>query len=319
MTQFTLSPTSLKYFKRFRDGLAGSEGKVRFEAFDSVEDSVEDSIEDSVEDQVDSVDTSEYASWFRDSTPYISAHRNKTFVVLLGGEALAHRNLTNIVHDLALLHVLGVQLVVIHGARPQIDTALPGSTFHGSRRVTDAIAMETILGIYGQLSARLEALFSTGLPTSPLHNTDIAVVSGNFVTARPIGVVDGVDHLIEIVEKDAQHRFELYLGKIRAKAGHRYPVEPASRQVEPPQFLYHGTSPDAAESILQSKILSMGKAYVHLASTIERATKVGLRKSKNPVILRIDAQAAHAAGLRFWESFPTPASSTSSGAPASSF
>lgn len=195
MTQFTLSPTSLKYFKRFRDGLAGSEGKVRFEAFDSVEDSVEDSIEDSVEDQVDSVDTSEYASWFRDSTPYISAHRNKTFVVLLGGEALAHRNLTNIVHDLALLHVLGVQLVVIHGARPQIDTALPGSTFHGSRRVTDAIAMETILGIYGQLSARIEALFSTGLPTSPLHNTDIAVVSGNFVTARPIGVVDGVDHL----------------------------------------------------------------------------------------------------------------------------
>ena len=138
---------------------------------------------------------SEYARWFRDSTPYISAHRNKTFVVLLGGDAIAHGNVTNIVHDLALLHVLGAQVVLVHGARPQIDAALGATAFHNHRRVTDAASMDTILGIYGQLRARLEALFSTGLPTSPLHNTDIAVISGNFVTARPVGVVDGVDHL----------------------------------------------------------------------------------------------------------------------------
>ncbi|MCZ6643889.1 MAG: amino-acid N-acetyltransferase [Gammaproteobacteria bacterium] len=165
-----------------------------------------------MDDFVDSMNTSEYARWFRDSTPYISAHRNKTFVVLLGGEALAHRNLTNIVHDLALLHVLGVRLVVVHGARPQIDETLPGSAFHGSRRVTDAVAMETILGIYGQLKSRLEALFSTGLPTSPLHNTDIAVASGNFITARPIGVLDGVDHLFTgVVRKVHTERIDVAL------------------------------------------------------------------------------------------------------------
>jgi amino-acid N-acetyltransferase len=145
---------------------------------------------------MDETTTSKYASWFRDSTPYISAHRGRTFVVLVGGDALAHDNLDHIVHDLALLHVLGVRVVLVHGARPQIDAALPNSTFHGPRRVTDPADMEQILGIFGQLRSRLEALFSTGLPTSPLHKADIAIVSGNFIVARPIGVVTGVDHLL---------------------------------------------------------------------------------------------------------------------------
>jgi amino-acid N-acetyltransferase len=141
------------------------------------------------------VDTNGYARWFRASTPYISAHRNKTFVVLLSGEAIAHGNLADIVHDLALLHVLGVRLVLVHGARPQIDRALPESRFHGHRRITDRESMEAVVGVYGQVRAELEAAFSTGLPTSPLRNADIFTVTGNFVVAKPIGVLDGVDHL----------------------------------------------------------------------------------------------------------------------------
>jgi len=145
--------------------------------------------------QVTSLHTSGYARWFRASTPYISAHRNRTFVVLLGGEAIAHSNLTNIVHDLALLHVLGVRLVLIHGARPQIDAAIPDCRFHAHRRITDRDSLDTVLGVYGQVRTALEALFSTGLPTSPLRNADIATVTGNFVVAKPIGVLGGVDHL----------------------------------------------------------------------------------------------------------------------------
>ena len=144
--------------------------------------------------------TDEYARWFRASTPYINAHRGRTFVVLLSGEALLHGNLTNIVHDLALLNVLGVRLVIVHGARPQIDAALPDSSFHThqgvKRRITDAEAMQTVAGVYGQVRAELEALFSTGLPSSPLHNTEIQLVTGNFVTAKPIGILDGVDHAL---------------------------------------------------------------------------------------------------------------------------
>lgn len=142
--------------------------------------------------------TEQYARWFRASTPYISAHRGRTFVVLLSGEAILHGNLVNIVHDLALLNVLGARLVVVHGARPQIDRALPDSRFHTylgiTRRITDAAAMDAVAGVHGQLRAELEALFSTGLPTSPLHNTEIQLVTGNFVIARPIGVLDGADH-----------------------------------------------------------------------------------------------------------------------------
>lgn len=141
------------------------------------------------------METSGYARWFRASTPYISAHRNRTFVVLLGGEAIAHANLANIVHDLALLHVLGVRLVLVHGARPQIDESLPDSRFHGHRRITDRDSMDALLGVYGRIRASIEAIFSTGLPTSPLRNVDIATATGNFVVARPIGVLDGVDHL----------------------------------------------------------------------------------------------------------------------------
>lgn len=157
---------------------------------------VECAARDNRQEKESAVDTSGYAQWFRDSTPYISMHRNKTFVVLLDGAALAHPNLINIVHDLALVSVLGARLVLVHGARPQIDAQLPDSTFHDGRRITQESDLTTLLGTFGELRTQIEALFSTGLPTSPLRQSDIAVVSGNFVTAQPLGVVDGVDHLL---------------------------------------------------------------------------------------------------------------------------
>ena len=160
------------------------------------------------------MNTEQYARWFRASTPYIRAHQGRTFVVILGGEAILHGNLVNIVHDLALLHVLGARLVVVHGARPQIDEALPASTFHThrgiTRRVTDRDAMRIVAGVHGRLRVQLEALFCTGLPSSPLHNTEIQLVTGNFVVAKPIGVLDGVDHELagqpRRIRADAIHR-----------------------------------------------------------------------------------------------------------------
>lgn len=142
------------------------------------------------------MERNDYAQWFRDSTPYISKHRNRTFVILLDGEALAHQNLTNIVHDLALVHVLGARLVLVHGARTQLDAALADGSpaFHNGRRITRESDLPTVLRVFGELRARLEALFSTGLPTSPLREVDINVIGGNFITARPVGILDGVDH-----------------------------------------------------------------------------------------------------------------------------
>jgi amino-acid N-acetyltransferase len=145
------------------------------------------------------MDPTQYARWFRASTPYISAHRGKTFVVLVGGDAVNNENINGIVADLALLAVLGVRVVLVHGARPQIEANLDArglnSRYAGHRRVTDPDAIAAVEAAAGQVRAQIEGLFTMGLPNTPLHNTRIDVLSGNLVTARPLGIIDGVDHL----------------------------------------------------------------------------------------------------------------------------
>jgi len=139
----------------------------------------------------------ELIHWFRASTAYINAHRGKVFVVYLSGDALACPNFANIVHDLALLHSLDVKLVLVHGARPQISAALAAegieSSYQGPLRVTEASHMQTIKRAVGCLGLDLQAHFSMGLSNSPMHGANINVSQGNFVTAQPIGVIDGVD------------------------------------------------------------------------------------------------------------------------------
>lgn len=135
--------------------------------------------------------------WFRNTAPYINAHRGKTFVLMLGGEVAQHANFPNFIHDIALLNSLGVRLVLIHGSRSQIDQRLQRagleSAFHDNMRITDNAALEHVKDAAGSLRAQIEALLSMGLPNSPMQGSRMRVCSGNFVTARPIGIVDGVD------------------------------------------------------------------------------------------------------------------------------
>lgn len=142
----------------------------------------------------------DYIDWFRHSSSYINAHRKKVFVVLLPGEALEHPNFNNIVHDINLLNSLGVKLVLVHGSRPQINSALDAaqieSTYHKGLRITDADSLQIIKQTIGALSVDIEALFSMGLANSPMHGADITVTRGNYITARPLGVLDGIDHAL---------------------------------------------------------------------------------------------------------------------------
>ncbi len=139
----------------------------------------------------------QYVNWFRQSSPYINAHRGKTFVIMLGGETLAHEQFQHITHDIALLNSLGVRLVLVHGARPQIDElcALKNqqAEFVDHKRITDKAMLVTVQQAVGQLRSQIEAILSTGMSNSPMHGADIRVVGGNFVIAKPIGVIDGVD------------------------------------------------------------------------------------------------------------------------------
>jgi amino-acid N-acetyltransferase len=139
----------------------------------------------------------QFVTWFRSAAPYIHAFRGRTFVVAFGGEVVADGKFVGLTHDLNLLASLGVKLVLVHGARPQIEAQLAQ---RGTRpryvrgaRVTDEAAMHSVKQASGQLRVEIEALLSMGLPNSPMANAEIRVAGGNFVTARPRGVVDGVD------------------------------------------------------------------------------------------------------------------------------
>ncbi|UTA48126.1 amino-acid N-acetyltransferase [Simiduia sp. 21SJ11W-1] len=139
----------------------------------------------------------QYVDWFRDSSPYINAHRGKTFVLMLPGEAVRHSNFHNIIYDIALLNSLGVRLVIVHGSRPQIQERLEldemASHFHESLRITDPEAMTAIIQAAGEVRVDIEAALSTGLPNSPMHGAQIQAISGNFVTGMPMGVINGTD------------------------------------------------------------------------------------------------------------------------------
>ena len=140
----------------------------------------------------------EYVHWFRNSAPYINTHRGKTFVIMFGGEAVNHPNFSTLIHDFALLHSLGIKLVLVHGARPQIEKNLKEaditSPLHQDIRVTPRNAMPSILQAVGAIRLQLEAQLSMGLANSPMYGSRIDAISGNFVTARPYGVRDGVDY-----------------------------------------------------------------------------------------------------------------------------
>jgi amino-acid N-acetyltransferase len=138
-----------------------------------------------------------FVPWFRAVAPYIHAYRGETFVVGMPGELVAAGKLNAFVQDLSIVHAMGIKIVLVHGFRPQVNEQLAakGQTpqySHGVR-VTNPVALDCAQEAAGQLRFEIEAAFSQGLPNTPMANATVRVVSGNFLTARPIGIVDGVD------------------------------------------------------------------------------------------------------------------------------
>lgn len=149
---------------------------------------------------------------FRAIAPYIHAHRGKRVVIMLPGEAIGAAD--SLIADVALLHALGLNIVLVHGYRPQLDALMAEHglqpDFHQQRRITPAQAQPQVLAAAGATRLTLEAALSQGLPNTPMAHAKIRVVSGNFVQARPLGVIDGVDMqhtgTVRAIDRDAIER-----------------------------------------------------------------------------------------------------------------
>lgn len=140
-----------------------------------------------------------FVPWFRSVAPYIHKFRQQTFVVGITGEAIAAGKLQSIVQDLALIQAMGVKIVLIHGFRPQVNEQLRlkghEPEYHNGIRITDSVALDCAQEAAGQLRYEIEAAFSQGLPNTPMAGARMRVISGNFLTARPVGIVDGVNFM----------------------------------------------------------------------------------------------------------------------------
>lgn len=169
--------------------------------------------------QSDSLETTQgtaqqYVHWFRNSAPYINAHRNKTFVLMFSGDAVLDDNFQYIIHDIALLHSLGIRLILVHGARPQINVNLKEKNlqtpFHHHRRITTRESLSSVMQAVGAIRLQIEALLSMGLANSPMYGARIDVVSGNFVTAKPYGIRSGIDYQltgeVRSIDTEAIHK-----------------------------------------------------------------------------------------------------------------
>ena len=140
----------------------------------------------------------QFVDWLREVAPYVHAHRGKTFVVGFSGELIEAGRLDALVYDLSLLHAMGIRLVLVHGSRPQVERLLAlhhlPSRFAGGQRITDADTLECVREAVGSIRLGIEASFSQGLPNTPMANSRVRVLSGNYVVARPVGILEGVDH-----------------------------------------------------------------------------------------------------------------------------
>ncbi len=148
-----------------------------------------------------------FVDQFRNAAPYINNFRNKIFVVYFSGDILQSEKLFSLIQDLHLLHSLGIRLVVIHGSRPQIDRRLQQdgvqSTFHDDMRITDNRVLQIAKEVCGSIRFELEALFSriskfhphmqSSINGQAFQENSVSICSGNYITAQPIGIIDGID------------------------------------------------------------------------------------------------------------------------------
>lgn len=146
-----------------------------------------------------------FVTWFRSVAPYVNVFHGRTFVVVFSGEVIADEKPAELFHDFNVLASLCVRLVLVHGAPPQIDSRLKERKLHPEyvkgARVTDALTLQFVKETIGRVRFEIEALLSMELSNPPIANSAVRIANGNFITAHPIGVEDGMDLMYSKVRK----------------------------------------------------------------------------------------------------------------------
>ena len=240
-----------------------------------------------------------FVPWFRAVAPYIHAYRGKTFVVAVAGEMIAAGKLNAFVQDLSILHAMGIKLVLVHGFRPQVNEQLAAkghvSRFHRGLRITDAVALDAAQEAAGQLRFEIEAAFSQGLPNTPMANATVRVVSGNFLTARPVGIVDGVDFIHSGLVRRVDH------GAIRRA------IDTGALVLLSP----FGFSPTGEAFNLAMEEVATSTAIALQADKLVFVTEVpGIREAHDDAESAIDTELALADARRLLSALPAPTQPT---------
>lgn len=112
-----------------------------------------------------------------------------------------------------------------------------------------------------------------------------------------------METLEEIVRTDEKQRYSFNEDHtlIRANQGHSIPVDVELEEVQPPEYLYHGTGEKYTASIEIEGLLPKSRLYVHLSEDLETAVKVGARHGK-PVVYRVLSGRMAEEGYRFYRS-----------------
>lgn len=207
----------------------------------------------------------QFIDWFRQSSPYIHSHRKRTFVIFFGGDVVQGENFAHFINDISLLNSLGVRLVLVHGARQQIEKQVSdlglSSSYAENLRITDSSTLPAVEQAVGQVRVNIEARLSMGLINTPMSGASLRVVSGNYVTARPYGVRNGVDycHTGEVRKVDTNAiRSQLELGNITL-------LSPIGYSPSGEVFNLHAeeVATEAAIALKADKLIMMTSGFLH--------------------------------------------------------
>jgi len=237
----------------------------------------------------------EHIAWFRQASPYINSHRGKTFVLCFDGSVLESPQFPTLVHDITLLRNLGIRLVLVHGLRYQVNKRLDDrnieSTFEQGLRITTEEILDEVKDCVGRARIAIESQLSMGLPNTPMSGAHVGVASGNFVTAQPYGIIDGVDFghtgsVRQIHVNAIQRLIESDQLVLLSPLGY-------SRTGELFNMQYEEVATKAAIALNAEKLIFMGDTTVHDSSGTQIRQSTAQDISKNLSSLPIAEDARH--------------------------